>query len=167
MKTFAVLVAALVVGLTFGAGGVLADEKPMKDRAAFNMGSTHMDSKQLIGMKVNTPDDKHVGEIDYLIVDTKDAKVSHVVVGLGGLVGVGEKHVVVPWSQVKMRHEGRDKDVAIIDRATLDNAPKYVRSDRDRTPAASPSTTPSRERDRDRDGVPDSKDRAPSNPNKY
>jgi len=166
MKTFAVAT-GLALGLALSANGVqAADERPMKDRAAFTVDSGHMDSKHLIGMKVNTPDDKHVGEIDQLIVNTRDGKVSHVVVGLGGLAGVGEKHVVVPWSQVKMRHEGRDRDkgVAIIDRATLDGAPRYVRAERDRTPAASPSTAPSA--DRDRDGVPNRLDRAPNNPSK-
>jgi sporulation protein YlmC with PRC-barrel domain len=168
MKTFAVAAVALTFALAFPAGAVLAEEKPMKDRAAFTVEGDHMDSKHLIGMKVNTPDDKHVGEIDQLVVNTRDGKVSHVIVGLGGLVGVGEHHVVVPWSQVKIRHEGRDrdKDVAVIDRAILDNAPKYVRTERDRTPAASPSTT-NPNRDRDRDGVPDRLDRAPNNPNKH
>jgi hypothetical protein len=124
-----------------------------------------MDSKHVIGMKVNTPDDKHVGEIDQLIVDTSSGKISHAVVGLGGVVGVGEKHVVVPWSKVKIRHEGRDKGVAIIDRATLDAAPRYagVDRDRDRTPAASPASPSG---DRDRDGVSNKNDRAPDNPNK-
>jgi sporulation protein YlmC with PRC-barrel domain len=159
---------ALAFGLAFSANGALAaDEKPMKDRAAFTVDSAHMDSKHLIGMKVNTADDKHVGEIDQLLVNTRDGKVSHVVVGLGGLAGVGEKHVVVPWSQVKLRADGRDRKdmVAIIDRANLDKAPRYTGVDRDRAPAASPSTT-APNADRDRDGVRNSKDRAPSNPTK-
>src|SRR5262245_42929426 len=102
-----------------------------------------MDSKHLIGMKVNTPDDKRVGEVDQLIVKTSDGKVSHVVIGLGGFAGVGEQHVVVPWSDVKIRPDGRDRAVAVIDRATLDSAPRFTRADRDRAPAASPATAPS------------------------
>jgi len=166
MKTSALTAMALALGLAFAANGAVADERPMKDRAAFTVDNAHMDSKHLIGMRVNTPDDKNVGEIDHLIVNMRDGKVSHVIVGVGGLAGVGEKHVVVPWSQVKIRHEGRkDKDtVAIIDRANLDRAPRYTRVDRDRVPAASPSTAPAK--DRDRDGVPNRVDRAPNNPNK-
>ena len=166
MKRSALMAVALTVGLALSANGVLAQDKPMKDRAEFTLDSAHMDTKYLIGMKVNTPDDKRVGEIDHLIVNTKDGKVSHVIVGLGGLAGVGEKHVVVPWSQVKIRHEGRDRKdaVAVIDRATLDSARRYTRVDRDRAPAASPATAPSA--DRDRDGTPNRLDRAPSNPGK-
>jgi sporulation protein YlmC with PRC-barrel domain len=166
MKTASLAAVALTLGLAFTASGVQAQDRPAKDRPAFTMDANHMDSKYLIGMKVDTPDDKHVGEIDQLVVNMRDGKVTHAIVGLGGLVGVGEKHVVVPWSQVKIR-EGRDRkdSVAVIDRSALDNAPRYVRTDRDRTPAASPSTT-SPSRDRDRDGVPDRNDRAPNNPNK-
>ena len=166
MKTSALAAIALTLGLALMANGVSAQDRPMKDRPAFTVDTGHMDSKHLIGMKVNTPDDKHVGEIDHLIVNMRDGKVSHAIVGLGGLVGVGEKHVVVPWSQVKIRHDARDRKdaVAIIDRNALDAAPRFTGVERDRTPAASPSTTPGR--DRDRDGTPDRLDRAPNNPNK-
>lgn len=70
----------------------------------------------------------------------KDGKVSHAIVGVGGVAGVGERHVVVPWSRVKVRHEGNDRKdgFAVIEHATLDNAPRYTRVDRDRVPAASP-----------------------------
>jgi sporulation protein YlmC with PRC-barrel domain len=165
MKKFAVTVVTLALGLAFSANGVMAQDKVTKDRA-FTLDSAHMDSKHLIGMSVKTPDGKRAGEIDQLIVDMNNGKVTHVIVGVGGVVGVGERHVVVPWSQVKIRHEGTDrKDVfALIDRTTLDNAPRYTRVDRDRVPAASPSTAPAG--DRDRDGVRNRDDRAPNNPNK-
>jgi sporulation protein YlmC with PRC-barrel domain len=164
MKRFALTAVALALGLAFSANGAVADDKLRV--SAFTLDSAHMDSKHLVGMSVNTPDGKRAGEIDHLIVNMKDGKVSHVIVGVGGLAGVGERHVVVPWSQVKIRHEGNDRKnvVAVIDRATLDNAPRYTRVDRDRVPAASPATAPAA--DRDRDGVPNRLDRAPSNPNK-
>ena len=166
MKRSALAAIALTLGLALMANGVSAQDRSMKDRPAFTVDAGHMDSKHLIGMKVNTPDDKHVGEIDRLIVNMRDGKVSHAIVGLGGLASVGEKHVVVPWSQVKIRHDARDRKdaVAIIDRNALDAAPRFTGVERDRTPAASPSTTPGR--DRDRDGTPDRVDRAPNNPNK-
>jgi sporulation protein YlmC with PRC-barrel domain len=167
MKTSALTAVALALGLALAANGAVAEDKPRaaKDRE-FIADRAHMDSKHLIGMSVKTPDGKRAGEIDQLIVNMKDGKVSHVIVGVGGLAGVGERHVVVPWSQVNMRHEGNDRKdmVAVIDRATLDNAPRYTRVDRDRAPAASPATPPAA--DRDRDGVPNRLDRAPNNPNK-
>ena len=75
--------------------------------------------------------------------------------------------MVVPWSHVKIRPDKDGKEVAMIDRAALDSAPRYTADrdrDRDRTGAASPRTSPSG--DRDRDGVSNKYDRAPNNPNK-
>ena len=164
MKKVALTAMALVVSLGLTTNAVAAD----KDRAAFTLERGHMDSKDLIGMKVETPDGKRAGKIDRLVFDM-NGKVTHVIIGTGGVVGVGKHDVAVPWSEVKIVHDGsRAKDmVATVDRSVLDRAPRYVhsRSDRDRTPAASPATSP--RADRDRDGVPNRTDRAPSNPNKY
>ena len=168
MKSVAVAAMALALGLAVAGNGVAADEpkmRDMKDRAAYTLDRGHVDTKHVIGMKVNTPDGKQVGEIDQLIMSVKDGKVSHAVVGLGGVAGVGERHVVVPWSQVKIQTAMDRKDmVATIDRAALDSAPRYSRDARDRAPAASPATAPAA--DRDRDGAPNRMDRAPSQPDK-
>jgi sporulation protein YlmC with PRC-barrel domain len=154
---------ALAFGVVVSVNGAAAADKAreVKDRAAFTMASGQLDSKHLIGMKVNTPDGKHVGEIDQIIFNVKDGKVSHAVVGLGGVAGVGERQVVVPWNQVRLQMTRDHKDMAAtIDRAVLDSARRYAHDARDVAPAASPST------DRDRDGAPNRVDRAPSNPNK-
>jgi sporulation protein YlmC with PRC-barrel domain len=169
MKKSALMAIALGLGLAVSANGALADDKPRvtKDRAAaFTLDRAHMDSKHLVGMSVKTAGGDRLGEIDHMVVDTKTGKVSHVIVGVGGVAGVGERHVVVPWSRVQFRQEGtKDKDmVAIIDRATLDAAPRYTRTDRERVGGASPATAPAG--DRDRDGVRNRDDRAPSNPSK-
>jgi sporulation protein YlmC with PRC-barrel domain len=167
MKTSALTAVALALGLAFSVNGAMAQDNPrMTNKArAYTLDSAHIDSKHLVGMTVNTPDGKRAGEIEHLIVNMKDGKVSHAIVGLGGLAGVGERHVVVPWSQLKLRAEGADRKdmVAVIDRATLDSAPRYTRTDRG-APAASPATAPAA--DRDRDGVSNRNDRAPRNPNK-
>jgi len=166
MKRAAFAALAFAVGLGVSVNGAVAADKMRdpKDRAAFTMDKSQLDSKHVIGMKVNTPDGKHVGEIDQLIVNVKDGKVSHAVIGLGGLAGVGEQHVAVPWSQVKVQANKNDRKdmVAIIDRTTLDGARRYT-GERDTT-SASPATAPTG--DKDRDGVSNRADRAPSNPNK-
>jgi sporulation protein YlmC with PRC-barrel domain len=166
MKRFALTAMALAIGLAVTANtATAADKVTTSNERVYKMDAAHMDSKHLVGMKVETPDGKRAGEIDHMIVNTKDGKVSHVIVGVGGLAGVGERHVVVPWSQVKIRQDGKDpKDhMAVIDRATLDQAPRYTRAS-DRAPAASPAMAPSA--DKDRDGVRNKDDRAPKNPTK-
>ena len=167
MKRVALTAVAFALGLTVSVNGAMGQDKmrDVRDRRPFALESGHVDSRNLIGMRVNTPDGKHVGEIDQLLVNLKDGKVSHVIVGFGGLAGIGERHVVVPWTQVKIQADARKDRVATIDPAILDSAPRYARdASRDRTSAASPPTGAAG--DRDRDGVPNRVDRAPNNPDK-
>jgi sporulation protein YlmC with PRC-barrel domain len=168
MKRVVLTALVCAFGLAVSVNGArAADEKmrDVKDRPAFTMDGSHVDSKHVIGMKVDTPDGKHVGEIDRLVMNLNDGKITHAVIGLGGVAGVGEKHVVVPWSQVKISGDRKNKDmVAIIDRATLDSARRYTAERSDHGTSASPATAPAG--DRDRDGTPNKYDRAPSNPNK-
>ena len=162
MKKTALTAMAVVVALGVASPGIAADTKERRasDTATYTLDRAHMDSKDLIGMRVEFPDGKRAGKIDHLLLD-KDGKVSHAVVAAGGFAGVGRKEVVVPWSQIRMRRDADGKkNVAMIDRATLDNAPRYSRDER--VPAASPATAPSK--DRDRDGVSNRMDRAPSDP---
>jgi sporulation protein YlmC with PRC-barrel domain len=125
------------------------------------------ETKDIIGTRIKSAEGKDLGEIDQLLIDTRTGKVSHVVIGLGGLMGVGEKKVVVPWSELKLAPSADGKKNSIVmDQAKLESAPRYERSASvDRSPSASPSST-SPARDSDRDGKPNATDRAPYNPNK-
>lgn len=102
-----------------------------------------VEAKRLIGTKIRGADNKDLGEIDQLLVDPRTGKVNHVVVGLGGVLGVGEKHVVVPWSAVKLTADpnNRDRMVVTMEQAMLEKAPRYERREaRETVPSASPST---------------------------
>ena len=161
MKRTALTVLAVAVALGVVAPGALAEDKDRRASMTYAFERGQVDSRHLIGMRVEFPDGKRAGTVDHLIFD-KDRKLSHAVIAKGGFAGIGRKEVVVPWSQLRMRRDDGGKGVAMIDRATLDNAPRYSRDDR--APAASPATAPSA--DRDRDGVPNRLDRAPSNSNR-
>ena len=131
------------------------------------------DTKDIIGTRIKNTEGKDIGEIDQLLVDTQSGKVTHAVVGVGGLMGVGEKKVVVPWSELKFAPSAEGKKNAItMDQARLENAPRYERSasTESTSPSASPSSSSSSGkssvRDSDKDGKSDAKDRAPYNPNK-
>jgi sporulation protein YlmC with PRC-barrel domain len=133
--------------------------------------ATLHETKDIIGTRIKSPDGKDLGEVDQLLIDTQTGKVSHVVIGIGGLAGVGEKKVVVPWSELKFAPTAEGKKNAItMDRSKLDSAPRYERrAGVERSPSASPDTTSSSKssiRDTDKDGKPNATDRAPYNPNK-
>jgi sporulation protein YlmC with PRC-barrel domain len=108
------------------------------------------ETSTILGTRVKNAQGKDIGEIDQLLIDPKDGKVTHVVVGVGGLLGIGEKHVVVPWSDVKINVDhraGNARAVVMMDQPTLERAPRYEKRaasvDRDRSsPSASPSMSP-------------------------
>jgi hypothetical protein len=123
--------------------------RPRMERQTFTRPQGVMDSRQLIGTKVKGADGKDLGEIDMLLID-RDGKVTHAVIGIGGMLGVGESHVALPWSEVRVSPDPNDRDrmVARVDQATLDRAPRFERraaAERDRVPATSPRTEPARE----------------------
>ncbi len=98
------------------------------------------DTRDIIGTRVKNAEGKDMGEVDALLVDPKDGKVTHVVIGLGGFLGIGEDKVVVPWSEIKMAaHQEGKKAVITMDQAALERAPKYVKAG-EREPSASPAT---------------------------
>ena len=160
-KTTAVVMASSVLTLAVVSEG-LAQQRPA-DRPASSTTSTKdtwssrevwrnaeglYESRTIIGTRVKGPDGKDLGEIDQLLIDPKDGKVTHAVVGLGGFAGIGERHVVVPWSDIKLTADAKNPNKMIVsaDQSALDKAPRYERrtaaTDRMPPPAASPSTAP-------------------------
>jgi len=124
------------------------------------------ETKDIIGTRVKNAQGKDLGEIDQLLID-HNGKVTHAVIGMGGLAGVGETKVVVPWSELKFAPVAQGKKNAItIDEARLESAPRYDHAARaaDTPPAASPRMPASK--DTDRDGKPDRTDKAPLDPNR-
>ncbi len=49
---------------------------------------------------VYDPKENKIGEIDDVLID-KDGRITALVIGVGGFLGVGEKDVIVPFSAVK------------------------------------------------------------------
>ena len=145
------------------------DKAPARDtvkdtRPAWKNDAGLHESRTLIGMRVKSTADKDLGEIDNLLIDPQSGKISHVVVGYGGLAGVGEKKVVVPWSDVKLgAHQDGKKAYVTMDQSKLDAAPRWERSARADQPAASPSMR-SPVKDTDKYGKRDSADKAPTDP---
>lgn len=95
---------------------------------------------KLIGASVYGPDNASIGEIDDLIIGS-DGKISAVVVGVGGFLGVGQKDVALPFENISVT---RKADSAAIDKIKvsytkdeLKNAPKFAYYE----PASSKSST--------------------------
>ena len=113
-------------------------------RQAWAPDANAVESGKLIGMKVKNNQGKDVGEISQLIVDHSSGKISHVVLGKGGVLGLGEQKIVLAWSDLKIQPDAdsRSRMAAMVDQSKVDSAPRYE-ARRDTTPAASPATSPS------------------------
>ena len=69
-----------------------------------------MRSSDLVGKTVSNRLDQKIGTIDNLLIG-RDGRIEYAVVGVGGFLGVGEKLVAVPYTELKI--EG---DAVLLDR---------------------------------------------------
>lgn len=91
-----------------------APAKPAAAAPARHMRDGEMRASKLIGAGVYDPADQKIGSVADVIVD-RDGKVSDVVIGVGGFLGVGDKHVGVKPGELK-----RGKDNRLVLAATKD-----------------------------------------------
>jgi sporulation protein YlmC with PRC-barrel domain len=108
MKKSAFIVLALtsVMGMTPLASSAFADDfkerKTMKPATlVYPSIPSRTDAGALIGRGVEDISGNKVGEIEGIHID-KDGKVADVVVGVGGFLGVGERDVLVKWSNLRI-----------------------------------------------------------------
>lgn len=78
---------------------------------------------RLIGTDAVAADGRKVGKIENLLV-APDGRVDYVVLEWGGVLGLGERQVAVPWKDVKLNPEST---VATVDmtREQLEQAQRY------------------------------------------
>lgn len=79
----------------------------------------------VIGADVRGSDDKKIGAVNELLM-TPDGQVDSVVVSIGGIMGVGDHKVQVPWEQLRFSNEGsRVVVVAMASKDELSAMPEY------------------------------------------
>ena len=113
--------------LTLAAGSVpaLADDAFLTEQTQ----TEYLVNDRLIGVNVHDSDGKVIGDVEDLIVDG-DNKIVGAIIGVGGLLGVGEKKVAVSLPSLSI--ESTDKGIVItMPAATKDAltaAPAYKRA---------------------------------------
>ena len=73
---------------------------PAAAQASRHMRDDQIRASKLIGAAVYDPADQKIGTVDELVLNP-DGKVADVVLGVGGFLGAGEKHVAVPMAELK------------------------------------------------------------------
>ena len=68
---------------------------------------------RLIGSKVVGPDGQNVGKVDDLLLD-RDQKLTAIIVGVGGFLGMGSKDVALPANRVDISQAYGDERVVKI-----------------------------------------------------
>jgi hypothetical protein len=58
-------------------------------------------SDRVEGTLVRRSDGTNIGTIERLMIDKVSGRVAYAVLGFGGFVGVGVKHIPVPWDRMK------------------------------------------------------------------
>ncbi len=83
-------------------------------------------TSSIIGINVENRAGDKLGDINYLVLDNA-GKVSTVVIGVGGFLGVGTKNVGVPYGELTLTTKDGHQ-IATIDatKESLASAPNYV-----------------------------------------
>ncbi len=81
-------------------------------------------SDKVEGTNVYNNADEKLGSIHDLMIDKRSGQVRYAVLEFGGFLGMGTDRYPVPWNMLK--YDTRiDGYVVPLDKAKLDNAPKY------------------------------------------
>lgn len=94
----------------------------------------HSDS--LVGTDVtNRRDDEKIGKVSNLVLD-EDGQLVAVIVGVGGMLGIGQRDVAIEWSQIERKMDGDDFTLSVdLTEGSLRDAPEY-HGDRSQRPVA-------------------------------
>jgi sporulation protein YlmC with PRC-barrel domain len=95
------------------------DRTPMRATNKNFTKTGEMSADAIIGASVKNSANETIGEIKDIHVG-KDGAIKGAVVGVGGFLGVGERDVLMPWSQLQIAREG-DDDLVVKTDATKDS----------------------------------------------
>jgi sporulation protein YlmC with PRC-barrel domain len=95
------------------------------DNSAIVNADGSMNASKLIGLDVQSPEDKKVGDIGEVVLN-KNGKVEGVVVDVGGFLGIATHPVLLDWKDVTLAsQDGKDRAVVNLTKEKLEQMPAY------------------------------------------
>ncbi len=139
MKRTIVLVCAITLSLAGVAWGqirqpLMPDQGRFVDHPAWRNREGAVRASDFIGMRVHDARGRDIGAIEDLMMDPRDAKVSHAVIGIDPAPDLTGRRIVVPWHDVTVteaqehvrKGPTRTRAVAQLTDAVLASALRYV-----------------------------------------
>jgi len=84
-----------------------------------------LNASKLIGLNVQSPEDKKVGDIGEVVLD-KGGRVQGVVVDVGGFLGIATHPVLLDWKDVTLANQGgTDNAIVNLTKESLEQMPAY------------------------------------------
>jgi len=80
-------------------------------------------SSQITGMMVSDPHGEKLGKIDDLLID-ENGTVKYGILSHGGLLGIGDKLIPIPWKALKLTKD-KTSLVVNVNKAALEKAPNF------------------------------------------
>jgi|KBSSwiStaDraftv2_1062776.scaffolds.fasta_scaffold1438061_1 sporulation protein YlmC with PRC-barrel domain len=99
---------------------------PSKEQEKLGM-TKSIPAKKLSGVNVESPSGEKLGEIEDVVIDLDSGKVAYAAVGVGGVLGLGEKLFAVPFGEFKLSHDKSNNLVLALDisKDRLEKAPGF------------------------------------------
>lgn len=88
--------------------------------------------KNFVGKEITNEQNEKIGDVNDVLFD-ETGKISIVVLGVGGFLGVGEKHVAVPYESLRYTEKDGARALSIaVTKGQLQNAPAFVPTEKTR-----------------------------------
>lgn len=117
----------LSMAVIVGANATFAQSTGGDIKFVANEQAGEMSHSSLIGLNIKNPSGQVVGDVNYLVIDPM-GQVTTVVVGVGGVLGLAEKNVGVPFAKLKITKDANRNLQATLDTTVdaLRSAPAYT-----------------------------------------
>ncbi len=114
-------------GQTADKAGVTATDGTQQAGFMHNQEAGEWRASKLIGASVYGQDDKSIGDVNELLIE-EDGRVTAVVVGVGGFLGIGEKNVALPLQALNVqRKDGKIEKITVsYTKEQLKGAPAFA-----------------------------------------